>query len=82
MAFSIARPALILDIVTAVKQYFVATIVLLILSRAVYLRYFHPLSAYPGPFVASFTRLWKTWSVYKGHTELDHIAMHKKYGIL
>ncbi len=29
-----------------------------VLARCIYLRYFHPLSSYPGPFVASFTNLW------------------------
>jgi hypothetical protein len=23
----------------------------------------------------------EVWSVYKGHTEHDHIAVHKKYGM-
>jgi hypothetical protein len=29
-----------------------------VLARCVYLRYFHPLSRYPGPVIASFTNLW------------------------
>lgn len=29
-----------------------------VLARCVYLRYFHPLSRYPGPVLASLTNLW------------------------
>lgn len=43
-------------------------------------RYLSPLRRYPGPLLASCTRLWKVLSVASGHTELDHIAIHKKYG--
>ena len=35
-------------------QILVSSVVL----RCIYLRYFHPLSRYPGPFFASFTNLW------------------------
>lgn len=50
------------------------------ISRAIYRRFFHPLANYPGPFICSITRLWKAWSVYTGHAELDNIALHRKYG--
>ncbi|KAK0636793.1 cytochrome P450 [Bombardia bombarda] len=48
--------------------------------RAVYKRYASPLRKYPGPFFASFSRLWKVYSVAKGNTHLDHIELHRKYG--
>ena len=32
--------------------------VLTLVSRIVYLCYFHPLAPYPGPFWARFTNLW------------------------
>lgn len=32
--------------------------VLTLVSRMVYLCYFHPLAPYPGPFWARFTNLW------------------------
>jgi hypothetical protein len=50
------------------------------ITRAIYRRYFHPLAEYPGPFICSVSRIWKVWSVYKGHAELDSIALHKQYG--
>ncbi|KAK4125780.1 cytochrome P450 [Parathielavia appendiculata] len=48
--------------------------------RAVYKRYASPLRKYPGPFLASMTRLWKVKSTASGSTHLEHIALHRKYG--
>ena len=58
----------------------VVLLFLAVISRAIYRRYFHPLANYPGPVFCSLTRLWKVWSVYKGHTEADYIALHRRYG--
>jgi hypothetical protein len=38
--------------------------------RMVYNRYFHPLKRYPGPWLASITRLWLAWHHFWG-TELQ-----------
>jgi hypothetical protein len=47
---------------------------------AVYRRYFHPLSKYPGPFMASITRWWMVKEIFSGKHE-EHIRkLHKKYG--
>jgi hypothetical protein len=48
--------------------------------RILYKRYASPLRKYPGPFLASFSRLWKVLSTASGHTHLDHVALHEKYG--
>jgi hypothetical protein len=48
--------------------------------RALYKRYASPLRKYPGPFLASFTRLWKVKSTASGRTHLEHIELHRKYG--
>jgi hypothetical protein len=45
-----------------------------------YKRYASPLRKYPGPFLASFTRLWKVYSTATGRTHLQHIELHRKYG--
>ena len=52
----------------------------LLFVRPLYKRYSSPLRQYPGPFIASCTRLWKVWSTWTGKTEQHHIALHKKYG--
>lgn len=51
-----------------------------LVGRAVLKKFASPLRAIPGPLLASCSRSWKVWSTYSGHTELDHIALHKKYG--
>jgi len=48
--------------------------------RILYKRYASPLRKYPGPFLASFSRLWKVLSTASGHTHLDHVALHERYG--
>ena len=47
---------------------------------AIYRRYFHPLSKYPGPFLASITRWWMVSEIFSGKHEQHIRALHKKYG--
>lgn len=49
-------------------------------TRALYRKYASPLRSYPGPWLASCSRLWKVLSTASTHTHLDHIELHKKYG--
>lgn len=43
-------------------------------------RYLSPLRHYPGPYLASCSRAWKFFSVARGQTHLEHIALHRRYG--
>lgn len=52
----------------------------IIVTRALYKRYASPLRQYPGPWLASCSRLWKVLSTASTHTHLDHVALHEKYG--
>ncbi|KAK5056690.1 hypothetical protein LTR84_012222 [Exophiala bonariae] len=45
-----------------------------------YYRYIHPLSRYPGPFVASFTNFWKVYQLWTSHLPDNLIKVHQKYG--
>jgi hypothetical protein len=51
------------------------------IGRLLYKSYASPLRSVPGPFTASFTRLWKLRQMYKGDMEKTNIALHRKYGI-
>ncbi|KAI1505783.1 cytochrome P450 [Biscogniauxia marginata] len=63
-----------------VKTYWYLVIPLLIIVRSLYRRYASPLRSYPGPFLASCTRLWKVISTASEHTHWDHVALHRKFG--
>ncbi|KAI5358672.1 putative cytochrome P450 [Septoria linicola] len=55
-------------------------IAIYLISNAIYNRYLHPYSKFPGPFWASITDLWYFRRVrygLAGHNDLD---LHKKYG--
>ncbi|KAK4227121.1 benzoate 4-monooxygenase cytochrome P450 [Podospora fimiseda] len=55
-----------------------ATIALLTLFT--WRRYFSPISNIPGPFAASFTRLWHIQRILKGDQNLELIRLHDKHG--
>jgi hypothetical protein len=54
--------------------------VLIFVARLLFNRYASPLRRYPGPWVASCSRIWKVWVTYRGHSEHDFMRLHKKYG--
>jgi hypothetical protein len=67
-------------IVVSLAAHWLILLVTLLVGHALYQRYASPLRKYPGPVLASFSRLWKVKSTASGQTHLDHIALHKKYG--
>ncbi|KAI5845680.1 putative cytochrome P450 monooxygenase [Morchella snyderi] len=58
----------------------VVIIVLSIAKNIIASRYFHPLSQFPGPFIASFSRLWIVYWNLLGVEYLKEYDLHKKYG--
>lgn len=52
-----------------------------ILTLCIYRRSFSPISDVPGPFVASFTRLWHIHRILKGDQNLELIRLHDKHGM-
>jgi hypothetical protein len=55
---------------------------LAILPYIIYLRYIHPLSKVPGPFLASTTNLWWIYTVRRRRQHLSTQELHEKYGPL
>lgn len=51
-----------------------------LVSLIVWRRYFSPISDVPGPFVASFTRLWHMQRILKGDQNLELIRLHEENG--
>ncbi|KAI1099575.1 cytochrome P450 [Jackrogersella minutella] len=62
------------------KEQWYLLIPLFFITRILYIRYASPLREYPGPLLASFSRLWKVISTAKENTHLEHIELHRKYG--
>ncbi|KAI1469876.1 cytochrome P450 [Daldinia caldariorum] len=62
------------------KEQWPLLIPLFIVLRILYRRYASPLREYPGPFLASFSRIWKVMSTVSEQTHLHHIELHRKYG--
>ena len=63
-----------------VKSHPILIFFILFIGRLFYKRYASPLRNVPGPFAASFTRLWKLYQMYRGDMEKTNIALHRKYG--
>jgi hypothetical protein len=52
-----------------------------LVTLCVWRRYFSPISDIPGPFVASFTRLWHIQRILKGDQNLELIRLHDEHGV-
>lgn len=57
-----------------------AYLLLLTICYVTYFRYATGLRRIPGPFVASFTRLWKLRMTLRGDFEQTNIDLHRRYG--
>ena len=51
-----------------------------VLARLCYLRYQRGLAKYPGPFLATFTNLWRISDLYFHPNSLQMPAYHERYG--
>jgi hypothetical protein len=58
----------------------VGTLLAVLLACLLYARYGHGLHQFPGPFVASFSHLWRVWHVLHTSRELPMVKLHQKYG--
>ena len=54
----------------------IAVVLAVVIKR----RYFSPLSDIPGPFLASFTRLWQAATMVKGDSLVVFYNLHQKHG--
>lgn len=54
----------------------------LVVMRAIFRRYWTPIRDIPGPFVASISKLWQVYQLWKGHIEEELIHLHKKHGMI
>ncbi|KAK5939217.1 hypothetical protein PMZ80_008520 [Knufia obscura] len=71
---------LLVNFYVLLRQWPTTTILLLLALRFLIRRYLSPLRKYPGPFLASGTRLYSLILTARGRTHEDHVALHRKYG--
>ncbi|MCJ1403292.1 hypothetical protein MMC11_006515 [Xylographa trunciseda] len=64
----------------SVPVYLSALLLVIFLARFIFLRYFHPLSVYPGPFLATCTDFWRFAIHFAGNTHNVDVLLHKRYG--
>ena len=71
-----------LDTLAVAPLYVVLLVVITLywIIWTVYSRFFHPLSKYPGPFLASISRTWIVLQVAGAHAEETQRELHAKYG--
>lgn len=60
--------------------YLPTLILTLAISKIIYLRHFHPLAHFPGPFLGSITNFYQLYVITTGKLEQYEAAWHKKYG--
>ena len=68
------------QILSAILSHPLLLLVGVIIVKLLATRYLSPLCSIPGPFFASFTRLWKVKKWYDGDLHLALIELHRKYG--
>src|SRR5690606_8033459 len=54
----------------------------LVLAKVIYLRHFHPLAGFPGPFLGSITNFYQMYVIWTGRSDQFEAKWHKKYGPL
>jgi cytochrome P450 len=72
--------SLAFEAIAVLKQHWLLLIVTLYLTSCIHTKYFHPLSKIPGPFLASFSKLWIIYHAFGGNQHWIQIACHKRYG--
>ncbi|EJT98017.1 cytochrome P450 [Dacryopinax primogenitus] len=55
-------------------------VLLTVIGYVIRQRFIHPLSKYPGPFLASLTNLWSTYLAYRGDWHIVLDRLHKRQG--
>lgn len=61
-------------------SYVLTAVVIFLTLGAVRRRYLSSLSSIPGPFFASFTRLWHAYRIVQGDHNTAIIELHQKHG--
>ncbi|KAI0129094.1 cytochrome P450-like protein [Xylariales sp. AK1849] len=72
MAFTVELTTVVLGFAALSATY--------LLTLIIYRLYFHPLSKYPGPFLAKITDAYQLYHAWKGDRHLEFWRTHERYG--
>lgn len=75
-------PAILLAQWTVLLSQLITAIALIEIVWLLYCRTLHPLASIPGPFLASFSRLWLWNAVRRGDLEKQEAELHRRHGRL
>ena len=75
------KDSLVLTIFSVLRANIFYLLVIIPIARGLYRRYVSPLSKYPGPFIASCSRIWMFLHVHHGKFEHDLMDLHQRYGM-
>ena len=68
------------EIVPFLRDYYTVILPAIFFSYFLHNRFQKGLNKYPGPFLASFTDLWRLFVVWGRAPEKEHIRLHRKHG--
>ena len=60
--------------------YYLAALAAFVIGFTVYPRYSRGLNKFNGPFLASFSNLWRLWYAITGAQKQLYVDVHQKYG--
>jgi hypothetical protein len=75
-----STPSNIRDAITENPSILFGIFLSLYLSQIAYYIFLHPYSSIPGPFLASFSKLWITIRYFRGTWHNDILDIHRQYG--
>jgi hypothetical protein len=67
---------------SSVLKTFASCFLVYYVTSVIYTRYFHSLSAFPGPFFGSISNFWKLWILSTTESHTRALDYHKTYGNL
>lgn len=65
----------------AILSLFLASLVVYWFGWIIYARWFHPYAKYPGPFLASISRLWYVKAHFGSKVDWTQEELHRKFGM-
>ncbi|PKK53600.1 hypothetical protein CI102_1839 [Trichoderma harzianum] len=60
--------------------FFGSALIVAFTGYVVYQCFSSPIAAFPGPFAAKFTKIWRAYATYRGQWHREIVELHRQYG--